>query len=84
MCAWAVQLGLTSVADLTPEEFAAQLLTYQPSAGPAAPTRKLLQVTGSTPGLVYYPHSARTCGNIDWRTKGVVTPVRDQGQVNCG
>lgn len=61
--------GVTKFMDLTAEEFKAQYLSgYIPSTSNV--TRVVPQATG--------PLAA----TVDWRTKGVVTPVKDQGQ--CG
>lgn len=61
--------GVTKFMDMTTEEFKAQYLSgYLPSTSNV--TRVTPQATG--------PLAA----TVDWRTKGVVTPVKDQGQ--CG
>lgn len=60
--------GVTKFSDMSQEEFHAMYLTYVPENETAkAP---LLELDG--------PLSAA----VDWRTKGAVTPVKDQGQ--CG
>jgi len=60
--------GVTKFMDLTPEEFKSIYLTYVPLNETVH--RPLLQLDGPL-GTV-----------VDWRTKGAVTPVKDQGQ--CG
>jgi len=60
--------GVTKFSDLTPEEFKAMYLTYQPSNSSAPRVNVVLD---GEPDTV-----------VDWRTKGAVTPVKDQGQ--CG
>lgn len=59
--------GITKFMDLTPEEFKAQYLTYRQKA-PAA--------------NVVTPSKAGMAADVDWRTQGAVTKVKDQGQ--CG
>jgi len=65
------KLGLNQFADLTSDEFKNKHLGG--FDGPIA------QITESS-----YSESIPqpTAGSVDWRTKGVVTPVRDEGQ--CG
>jgi C1A family cysteine protease len=60
--------GVTKFMDLTAEEFKATYLTYIPSNHTVP--RTAITLDG--------PMAA----SIDWRTKGAVTPVKDQGQ--CG
>jgi cathepsin F/cysteine peptidase B len=60
--------GVTKFSDLTPEEFKAMYLTYIPSNSSVPRVNVVLD---GEPDSV-----------VDWRTKGAVTPVKDQGQ--CG
>jgi len=60
--------GVTKFSDLTPEEFKAMYLTYRPSNSSVPRVNVVLD---GEPNTV-----------VDWRTKGAVTPVKDQGQ--CG
>jgi len=60
--------GVTQFSDLTPEEFKAMYLNYVPRN--ESVHRPFLQLDG--------PLAAA----VDWRTKGAVTAVKDQGQ--CG
>jgi len=62
--------GVTQFLDLTPEEFKAIYLTYVPRNETEVQPRPYLQLDGPLAAVV------------DWRTKGAVTPVKDQGQ--CG
>eukprot|EP00656_Telonema_subtile_P010275 TRINITY_DN1492_c0_g2_i1.p1 TRINITY_DN1492_c0_g2~~TRINITY_DN1492_c0_g2_i1.p1 ORF type:complete len:340 (+),score=92.57 TRINITY_DN1492_c0_g2_i1:183-1202(+) len=61
--------GLTKFSDLTPEEFKSRYLTYKP--------------TGAREGVAVAQIPALdVSGTVDWRLKGMVTPVKNQGQ--CG
>jgi len=60
--------GVTKFSDLTPQEFKDMYLTYRPSN---ASIPRVNVVLDGEPDTV-----------VDWRTKGAVTDVKDQGQ--CG
>jgi len=60
--------GLNKFSDMSPQEFKATYLGSRPTAPPKAKVRR-------SPILV-------RATSVDWRTKGAVTPVKDQGQ--CG
>lgn len=63
------KLGLNEYADLSNQEFLALLAGFIPVTGERPPTP--FRYENVTPPL-----------SVDWRTRGVVTPVKDQGK--CG
>jgi len=75
-------LGVTKFSDLSPEEFRSTYLTLQPR------TQALIDATpvhnsSSCAACALFPELEDFQGkNLDWTTKGAVTPVKDQGQ--CG
>jgi len=65
-------MGVNAFADMTWEEFHATKLGYN------AVDNQLLRSKNAQPLVASAPLAA----SVDWRTKGIVTPVKDQGQ--CG
>lgn len=63
---------LNKFADMTAEEFQTQILMRSPMKASKAPTDKLFKPVEDVADL---PES------FDWRGKGAVTPIRDQGSV---
>jgi len=61
-------VGINEYADLTVAEFSALLNGFN--------------ATGAPTGTLYEPREEPTPASVDWRTKGYVTPVKDQAQ--CG
>lgn len=61
--------GITKFMDLTPAEFKSMYLTAKPNNIP------------DSERIVYEPTKPQA-DTMDWRTKGCITPVKDQGQ--CG
>ena len=66
------KLKLNKFADLMTEEFAAMVNGY----------RQHQKVRGEAPTHLPLASEVKLPTSIDWRTKGAVTPVKDQGQ--CG
>lgn len=65
-------LGVNQFADMTNEEFKASRTGFK-NVIAARPNRK---------GGFKYENASATPASVDWRTKGAVTPIKDQGQ--CG
>ncbi|OAY73606.1 Senescence-specific cysteine protease SAG39 [Ananas comosus] len=68
------KLGLNQFADLTNDEFKAMYHGFKRKSGAAMSTTKRFKYENVT---AVQPVS------MDWRTKGAVTPVKDQGQCGC-
>lgn len=66
-------LGANQFADLTNEEFRAMIDGLRSSDSRAV---------GSKSNGFRYEHVTAVPASLDWRTKGAVTPVKDQG--SCG
>jgi len=64
-----VVFGITKFSDLTPKEFRNSYLNFRPTARNAS-------------NVVVAESVRQPLDAVDWRTKGAVTPVKDQGQ--CG
>ena len=65
--------GVTKFSDLTPEEFKTTYLGY----------RRLNETRNDDEAELHpVPAGYTAAASVDWRTKGAVTPVKDQGQ--CG
>merc|ERR1712010_95912 len=64
--------GINKFADLTRDEFRAMYLGYTPEHRSSDPETEELAPTLNTSSV----------SSVDWRTKGVLTPVKDQAQ--CG
>ncbi|KAI3421406.1 Pept_C1 domain-containing protein [Psidium guajava] len=67
------RLAVNGFADLTSEEFKASRTGYKRSSSPRLATAKPFQ----------YESATAVPASIDWRKKGAVTPVKDQGQCGC-
>jgi len=68
------RLGVNQFADMTNQEFRSQMLGLK--MDPRASVNTMMPEGGVRAGVRDLPTS------VDWRTKGYVTPVKDQGQ--CG
>ncbi|XP_030456619.1 senescence-specific cysteine protease SAG39-like [Syzygium oleosum] len=66
------KLGINAFADLTIEEFKASRNGYKRSSSPRQVNAKPFR----------YEHVTAVPSSMDWRKKGAVTPIKDQGQ--CG
>ncbi|XP_026666042.2 ervatamin-B-like isoform X2 [Phoenix dactylifera] len=65
------KLGLNQFADLTNGEFKASRLAFKPMP------------TASTTGSFQYANLTDVPNSMDWRTRGAVTPVKNQGSCGC-
>ncbi|XP_073107500.1 senescence-specific cysteine protease SAG39-like [Elaeis guineensis] len=66
------KLGLNQFADMTNEEVKASHLGFKP-----------MRFTKSTTGSFQYANLTDVSDSVDWRTKGAVTSIKDQGQCGC-
>lgn len=66
-------LGVNAFADMTNEEFKARYTGLRPAGAPS---------TVKATRAFKYENVTAVPPTVDWRTNGVVTPVKDQGQ--CG
>ncbi|MED6126129.1 hypothetical protein PIB30_075358 [Stylosanthes scabra] len=71
------KLGLNRFADLTNEEYRAMYLGTK-----SDPNRRLMKAKISTGNRYAYTARDRLPVHVDWRSKGAVAPVKDQG--GCG
>jgi C1A family cysteine protease len=72
------ELEANQFADLTDDEFRATWTGYRPRRpAAAASSRKATGFRYANVSLADVPTS------VDWRTKGAVTPIKDQGECGC-
>ncbi|CAN8003426.1 unnamed protein product [Ixodes hexagonus] len=71
--------GLTPYSDLTPDEFQALLATFAPAESAQTEVNR---AKGNNLQLVQLGASSKYPPKFDWRTRSVVTPVRNQR--DCG
>jgi len=69
------QFGVTKFSDMTPEEFKAKMLNYKPQSAAEAADRFAVPLSGPR-------DVSSNADGFDWRGKGAITAVKDQGQ--CG
>nr|AXQ06504.1 papain-like cysteine protease [Vriesea carinata] len=67
-------LGPNRFSDLTNEEFRASYLGFRPTPRSDAPAREPFRYSDDSTGAP---------GSVDWRSRGAVTPVKDQGGCKC-
>ncbi|XP_061456694.1 procathepsin L-like isoform X2 [Rhineura floridana] len=70
----AYRLGMNHLGDMTNEEFRQRLTGFHPDLGELHDSVNVTWFHGSAP--------LQTPKSMDWRSKGYVTPVKDQG--SCG
>lgn len=75
-------LGITRFSDMSPEEFKAQYLTLRPRTAAQIAATPVHDPTSCAACKLFPEMANYTDGDIDWVSKGAVTPVKDQKQ--CG